>query len=169
MPRFGNGANLARELGISRQAVSKAEKSGRISRTADGRFDLDAAAIQYGLHTDHEQQRRALAQHGQGATRATSEPLVGSDWRIRRERAETEQAEIELAQLKGTLGTISGISSQARRAAYAINSGLEQFPDRIAAEFGINEEHRRKLRLALIREIDQLRGEVAAALLNDTQ
>jgi phage terminase Nu1 subunit (DNA packaging protein) len=66
--RYGSGADLARALGITRQAVSKAEQSGRISRSANGQFDLDAAAIQYRLHTDPEQQLRSLQQRGAEVT-----------------------------------------------------------------------------------------------------
>lgn len=169
MPRFGSGADLARELGISRVAVHKAEKSGRISRTAEGKFDLEAAAIQYRIHTNPEQSRRALAQQGRGATHATDLPLGGHDWRIRKERAEAERAEIETARLKGELCDTSTNEGMARRAAYAIVGGFDQLPDRAAAELGVDDAHRRKVRQVLLRELDQLRGEVAAALLSGTQ
>ena len=164
MPRFGNGTDLARELGISRQAVSQAVKAGRISRTAAGTFDLDAAAIQYGLHTDPEQQRRGLARQGRAATSAVPEPLGTNDYRIRQARVDAERAEIELEKMKGGLADTAGIESTARSAGYAIVGALEQLPDRVSAECGTDDAQRRKIRQVLLREIDQLRGEIAAAL-----
>jgi phage terminase Nu1 subunit (DNA packaging protein) len=164
VPRYGTGADLARELGISRQAVSKAEQTGRISRTADGKFDLDAARIQYGLHTNVEQRRRSLAQKGNGATTAIPEPLSTSEWRLRRERAEAERAELETGKLKSTLATTETIESRARRAGYAINGNLDQVPDRVAAECGADDAQRRKIRQVLQREMDRLRQEVADLL-----
>jgi hypothetical protein len=113
MPRFGNGADLARELGITRQAVSKAEKAGRISRAANGDFDLDAAKIQYRLHTDPEQQLRSLQQERSApAGVAVLEPpvlqfegdakaLVAA--KARREAAEAQIAELELAEKRGEI------------------------------------------------------------------
>lgn len=164
MPRYGKGSDLARELGITRQAVSKAEQVGRISRNKDGLFDLDAAKIQYRLHTDPAQQRRALAQQGQGATAALDEPLTLSDYRIRRERADAERAELEVAQLKGRLGDVESIASAGRRAAYAIVGSLTQLPDRVAAECGTDDAMRSKIRQVLAREIDRLRQETAEAV-----
>lgn len=169
MARYGSGADLARELGISRQAVHAAEKAERISRAANGKFDLDAARIQYGLHTNAEQQRRALAKQGAGATVATAEPMTTSDWRTARERAEAERALIEVAKLKGELAATDAIQAAARRAAYAIVGALEQLPDRVAAECGADEPQRRRIRQVLQREVDQARREVAAALKVETQ
>jgi Phage DNA packaging protein Nu1 len=169
MPRFGSGADLARELGISRVAVHKAEKSGRISRTADGKFDLEAAAIQYRLHTNPEQSRRALAQQGQGATAALATPLGSEDWRTRQLRAETERSEIELARLKGTVATTAGIESASARAGYAIVGALVPLPDRIASECGETDAQRRKIRQVAEREIDRVRAEIADALQHGPQ
>jgi hypothetical protein len=113
MPRFGNGADLARELGITRQAVSKAEKAGRISRAANGDFDLDAAKIQYRLHTDPEQQLRSLQQERSAPAgvavldrpplefQGDAARLVGA--KARREAAEAQIAELELAEKRGEI------------------------------------------------------------------
>lgn len=169
MPRLGSGQDLARELNVTRQAVHKAEKAGRISRTAGGKFDLDAAAIQYRLHTNPEQQRRALAQQGQGATTAIITPLGMDDWRIREQRANAERAEIELAKLKGTLVNKADLLAEMRRIAYAIGSAMDQISDRIAAECGENDTQRRKLRQVAQRELDRVRTEVVALLEHDPQ
>lgn len=167
--RRGNGGDLARELGITRQAVHAAEKSGRISRTADGKFDLDAAAIQYRMHTHPEQQRRALAKQSAGAVNGTSAPLMFEDWRTRQARADAETAEINLAKLKGTLVERANVVSTARRAGYAIIGALEPIADRVSAECGIDDAQRRKIRHVLTRELDRLRAEVADVLETETQ
>lgn len=169
MPRFGSGADLARELGISRVAVHKAEKSGRISRTAEGKFDLEAAAIQYRLHTNAAQQRRALAQQGNGAAVAIPDPLSSNDWRIRRDRAEAERAEIETARLKGVVADCSDLSASGQRIGYAFGSGLDQIVDRTAAECGENDAQRRHIRNVLQREFDRLRSEIADLIEREIQ
>jgi hypothetical protein len=169
MPRFGSGADLARELGLSRVAIHKAEKAGRISRTASGEFDLDAAAIQYNLHTDAKQRRAQMARQGAGATAATEGPATLNELRTRRDRAETERVEIELAVLKGTLGAKETIESDGRRAGFAIVGSLAQLPDRIAAECGADDAQRRKIRQVAQREIDRVRQDVADAIERGTQ
>jgi hypothetical protein len=113
MPRFGSGSDLARELGITRQAVSKAEKAGRISRAANGDFDLDAARIQYRLHTDPEQQLRSLQQErstpaGVAVLERPSYEFEGDAKALvaakaRREQAEAQIAELELAEKRGEI------------------------------------------------------------------
>lgn len=169
MPREGSGADLARELGISRQAVHAAEKSGRVSRMASGKFDLDAARIQYNLHTDPEQQRRALAKQSNGATTALATPMGAEDWRIRRERAETERAEVELARIKGTLATVDSISAASARTFYAIVASLTPLPDRVAAECGETDEQRKRIGEVLLRELDRVRSEIADLLEHEPQ
>lgn len=169
MPREGNGADLARELGITRQAVHAAEKDGRVSRKANGKFDLDAAKIQYRLHTNPEQQRRALAKQSSGAVSGTADPLDLGDWQIRRARAETERAELELQKLRGTLVDRAGVTTMARRAGYAIVGAIDSVPDRIAAECAADDAQRRKIRRVAQREMDRIRAEVAAALESETQ
>ena len=110
MARWGTGAELARELNITRQAVSKAEKSGRISRSGNGMFDLEAAAIQYRLHTDPDQQARALQQRGPEVEvmdppvmelRGDAQALIAA--KARREQAEAQLAELELAEKRGEI------------------------------------------------------------------
>lgn len=169
MPRYGSGADLARELGISRVAVHKAEKSGRISRTAEGKFDLEAAAIQYRLHTNPEQSRRALAQQGQGAAAAISDPLSISDYRIRKERAEAQRAEIETARLVGSVATKVDLEAGGRRIGYAVGGGLDQIVDRVAAECGVDDAQRRHMRQVMQREFDRFRSEVADLVVRETQ
>jgi phage terminase Nu1 subunit (DNA packaging protein) len=142
MARFGNGAQLAEELGISRQAVSKAEKTGRITRAASGLFDLDAAAIQYRLHTDPEQRARSLQQKG-GGVEVMDPPVLElpptSDAarlvreKARREAAEADLAELELREKRGEIMAMSEHRRVLFSLTRAIRDALLQIPSRSAA------------------------------------
>jgi len=164
MARFGSGAELARQLGVTRQAVNKREKAGDLTRAANGKFDLDAAAIQYRLHTDPEQQRRALAQNLRlpGAQMDQPDP-ESRDWHARRLRAEARLAELELQEREGSLVKRDEVQRSARRIASTLVALLAPVADRIAAEFGVDEAHRRRLRLRIVAELDQVRAELSAA------
>lgn len=140
MARYGSGADLARELGISRQAVSKAEKSGRISRAASGLFDLDAAAIQYRLHTDPEQQARSLQQRSGGTevldppaveVRGDAAALISA--KARREQAEAQLAEMKLAEAMGSAMNIAEHKRVIFALGRAVTDALLQMPSRLGA------------------------------------
>lgn len=165
MARFGTGADLARALGVTRQAVSKAEKDGRITRAASGKFDLDAAAIQFGLHTDVEQQRRANAQKLVPPPELPAGAVVPEDtnWNVRRSRAEALRAELELQELQGVLVRRDVQEREGRTLASSIVLQLESIPDRIAAEFGTDDAQRRKLRQRIREELDRVRQAFAGA------
>lgn len=138
-----NGSRLAKELGLSRAAISKAEKSGRIARAGNGLFDLVAAKIQYRLHTDPEQQLRSLQQRPHKAEQEIVIPerpmefagdaaaLVAA--KARREAAEAALAELELAEKRGE--TLS--MKDHKRIVFALARGLRdallQIPSRAAA------------------------------------
>ena len=55
------------------------------------------------------------------------------------------------------------VERSARRLASAMVQQLVSIPDRIAAEFGIDDTMRRKLRQRLREELDQVRSEFARA------
>ena len=141
MARFGSGADLARELKISRQAVHKAETSGRISRSANGKFDLDAAAIQYRLHTDPEQQARSLAQRGPEAEvmdppamelRGDAAALIAA--KARREAAEAQLAEFELAEKRGQIMDVGEHKRVVFSLARAVRDAVLQISSRTSAQ-----------------------------------
>jgi len=171
MARFGSGADLARELGITRQAISQAEKSGRITRAGNGKFDLDSATIQFRLHTDPDQQRRAMGQNrrdaGQPAAGERHGELVPMDdyssIRRRRELQELRLVEMDVQEREGALVNREVELTGARRLASAVVQQLQAIPDRAAAECGIDDSHRRKLRRFLRDEIDRIRAEFARA------
>lgn len=159
--RFGTGADLARLLGISRQAVHQAERAGRITRSANGQFDLDAAAIQYRMHTDLDQSRRGLAKQ---RLAAEPPPPAGDappseDWRSRQARADALTAELNLRKLSGELVERVEVERELGRRLSAIQVQFDALPDRAAAALGVTDEHRRKVRQFLRDELAQIRLE----------
>jgi hypothetical protein len=159
--RFGSGSDLARLLGISRQAVHQAVKSGRITRSDNGQFDLDAAAIQYRMHTDPDQSRRGLAKQrvpAEPAPAAGAVPPV-EDWRSRQARADALTAELNLQKLSGELVERSEVERELGRRLAAMQVQFDALPDRAAAALGMTDEHRRKVRQFLRDELAQIRLE----------
>jgi Phage DNA packaging protein Nu1 len=162
--RFGDGTQLARELGCSKQAVSQAEKAGRITRCANGKFDLDAAKVQWERNTDRDQQRRAMGQQSrQSETSIEVEAGVSNDWRRRRDAAEAKLAELELEEREGRLCQAAEVHRIIGRFLAAMRTQLEAIPDRISAEFGVDDASRRKLRQRLRDELAQIRTELVIA------
>ncbi len=142
MARWGTGVDVARELGVSRQAISKAEKSGRLSRAANGMFDIDAAKIQYKLHTDPEQQLRSLQQKQSGEIAVVDRGLGLSEGgdaaaliaaKARRESAEAELAELELAEKRGQIMSVADHRRIIFVMARAMRDALLQIPSRSAS------------------------------------
>lgn len=158
--RWGSGSELARELGITRQGVHKAEKSGRITRAANGLFDLDAARIQFRLHTDPEQQLRSIQQRpetpttfGVGGSQAGASAAGGATdivvpergveftgdaaalvaAKARREAAEADLAELELAEKRGAIMSSADHRAIVFRIARTLRDALLQVPARTAA------------------------------------
>lgn len=91
-----NAAELSRRLEVTRGAVSKAVKSGRITPGEDGFFDAEEAARQWTANT-------------RPAMKATASPAAKSkatgyaEARARKERATASIAEMQEAQMRKTM------------------------------------------------------------------
>ena len=157
-------AEYARRKGLTRAAVSKAIKRCSIP-LVEGKLDPLVADTLWRHRTDPLQQQRALGQ--QRRHEVTNQVIVsgvlGDDWRARREKAEAQLAELELQEREGTLVKRDEVERMARRLASALVLLLSSIPDRIAAEFGVDDDYRRKMRQRLRDELDQVRGELARA------
>lgn len=138
-----NGAKLAAELGITRQAVHKAERSGRIARGANGLFDLDWTKSQYRKNTDPEQQMRSFQQRPETpiaelvvAERPPMEfagdaqALVAA--KARREAAEADLAELELAEKRGQIMAVLDHRKIMFEFARRVRDSIMQVPSRSA-------------------------------------
>ncbi len=148
-------------LGKTLRAVQKAIATGRIS-TIEGKIDPEVADLQWGDRTDPAQATRAAGQKNA----AESPPPTGEgmrEARLRRELAEAERAELQLAEMQAKLCRVEDVRRAARELAQRIVNALDQIPHRIAVEFGTDDEMRAKLRRRLIEDMDRVRREVSEA------
>lgn len=159
-------AEYARRRGVTRAAVSKAILRCRIP-LIEGKLDPLVADTLWQARTDPDQQKRALGQNRDQAppSREVNAPPGESydEVRRRRELAEMRLAELELQEREGLLVKAADVEQAGSRLASAIVQKLEAIPERIAAEFGADDESRGKLRRRLREEIDRVRDEFVRA------
>jgi cell wall-associated NlpC family hydrolase len=161
--RRGKPAELARELNVSRQAIHELQNAGVIERAADGLIDFELArmAVAARVHPKGKTAQAVAAPQPQPAAApapaAPAQPAAQVTnfhvARTLREAAEARMAQLKLAELEGDLVRAADVAAAATGAATAIRQQLEQTPDRIAAEFGTDEAHRRALRRRIAEEI----------------
>ena len=121
-------AELARRLGVSRQAINNLQASGRIPRSADGRIDEDEARIAI-ANSVHPASKTATA-IGAGAaivesaaSRAAQRQAISNDPEMSyhvaktlREVAEAQMAALKLRQMKEELAPRIELDRQIRTA-----------------------------------------------------
>jgi phage terminase Nu1 subunit (DNA packaging protein) len=113
-----------------------------------------------------EQHIRPRFKSGLSPANGAAAAAPGSDeptWRARREQAEAQLAELTLQEREGALVKREEVERAARRLASAIVQQMVSIPDRISAEFGVDDAMRRHLRQRLREELDQVRAEFARA------
>jgi len=135
---------LAKEFGVSRQAVEKAAKAGRLTVFDGGLFDLAVARVQWDAN---RQRRRARP----GAQRPDAGDQTGADgaggsgggegsgyWssKTRRETAEAAIAELKLAELAGTLVLRDQVNRTLFVAARVMRDQMLAIAPRLAASLG---------------------------------
>lgn len=134
-------AEYAKHRGVSEAAVSKAIKAKRITLTQDGRIDPVAADAQWAANS------RVRAGTGRSPAPSTRDPSEGADegvekpgsndyWdaRSRREMAEAETAEMELAKLKGELIEVKAVENVWSKTCSAVREHLLQVRARLAPQ-----------------------------------
>ncbi|WAR46956.1 hypothetical protein [Methylomonas rapida] len=135
-------ADYARQRGVSKVAVHKAIKSGRIS-LIDGKIDPEVADIQWERNTDKVKQAAANsgrmrdAENNQIATLlAQSSPVVEDymHWKTRRERAEAIRSEQDQEREAGNLIYRDQAERGAKTVARLLRDQLLSVPSRLAAE-----------------------------------
>jgi hypothetical protein len=139
MPELLKMAEYARRRGVSRSAVSKAVRAGRIS-LIDGRIDPAVADIQWQRNTDPQQALRATRGR---MPRAVAPPLPGpasgaapddgfGDARARREQALAELAELELAERRRELVRVEHVRHALAGKIMGVRDALDTLADRLA-------------------------------------
>ena len=142
-------AEYARRRGVSRAAITKAIKSGRIT-PIDGRIDPDVADIQWARNTSTA--RAPLAGPAPAPAAASIAPRVAVraarpaefddgdrdeepasllESRARREAALAELAELELAEKRGELVSAAAIEKSLSTKIMSVRESLDTLADRI--------------------------------------
>lgn len=126
-----SGAELARSLGVSRQAVAKAAKAGRITRGPDGKFDALLAAEEFTTNADQSQRARSLLQPGSSAANFPPAVRVMLEQRARLARAQAETVEMKNAILRREYAPVAMLEDALARAARQMVGVLEALPGKL--------------------------------------
>lgn len=123
-------AELGRHLGVSRAAVNKAIKSGRITPDADGLFDLDQAAEDWKNNT---RSAAAAAKRSAGGPKRErgGQPKYASA-RARKEHHLANMAAIKEQELLGRLLTREDVEFAMHTIGVTLRVGLEGMGVRLA-------------------------------------
>jgi DNA primase len=150
--RATSNRKLAEALGVSETAVRKALAAGRISRDADGGFDIARVKRQWALNTDAAQQRptakanpnlrpvpaAALASVRETLRDQGEEPTPGSpsflQARTANEVLKAQERRLRLQRLKGELIDRARATAQVFTLARQERDAWVQWPARVAAD-----------------------------------
>ena len=83
------------------------------------------------------------------------------DWRDRRDEAQAKLAMLELQERDGSLMSVELHRRAMRAVASAVIAQFSSIPDRIAAEFGADDDERKRIRGRLVAELTALRANLA--------
>ena len=170
MPELISAEALAKQLGVSGQAVRKAHAAGRLT-SFDGRFDPAVAKIQWEANRKRRRAdvptRPAEQAHDQ-QSRPASPSGEGSEYwanKTRREAAEASIAELKLAELAEKLVLRSEVERVVFTAARVLRDQLLSIPPRLGATLApiadqreIEERIAAELRVGLRAFAQQLRA-----------
>jgi hypothetical protein len=173
MPELISAEALAKQLGVTGQAVRKAHAAGRLT-SFDGKFDPAVARIQWEAN---RKRRRADAPTrpaegaGEQTASASSPRGDGSEYwasKTRRETAEASIAELKEAEMRGDLVRRAVVEREFASRLVALRESLEVLADRLSAQVAaeadagrcrqlLRDEHR----LALAAFVERIDLEVA--------
>lgn len=153
-----NQAAFARYMGVSAARISKLKSDGRLVMVGN-MVDVQASAAK--IRVARVASMRADESSGDDAERSTS--TVGIDWRDRKERAQAQLAEIDVAHRAGLLLRADEVRSVVADAVTAIRSRLELLPEQVAPSLAAEtDEHR--IRLALAADIESALTDLSDSL-----
>ncbi len=170
MPELISAEALAKQLGVSGQAVRKAHAAGRLT-SFDGRFDPAVAKIQWEANRKRRRAdvpTRPAEQANDQQSKTASPSGEGSDYwanKTRREAAEASIAELKLAELAEKLVLRSEVERVVFTAARVLRDQLLSIPPRLGATLApiadqreIEERIAAELRVGLRAFAQQLRA-----------
>lgn len=165
-----NASQYSKHRGVSRTAVSKALRAGRITAGPDGLIDPVQADADWEANTAPRANSGAMKPPAH-ATRRTEIPDGAiadfNSSRARREAANATLAEIELEARRGTLIDADTVRSQAFTAARAVRNALQAIPARLSAQLAGENDEKKVYRL-LETAIDEACRSLAGSLAKDT-
>lgn len=133
-------ADMARRLGVTPSAISKAVTAGRLTVDADGLIDPVAGAAQWAVNRQRRRRRSRDAPEVEGgAAPPAAAGGEGSDYwthKARREKAEATLAELRLAEQAGTLVLREAINRTLFLAARVMRDQMLAIAPRLAASLG---------------------------------
>ena len=154
-------AEYARRRGVDPTSVRDAIRAGRIT-LIDGKIDPSVADVQWQANT----RRRARAideapapppmPMGEGGYAYTGAVPDYNESRARREAAEAEKAELDLAKLRGELVSVDEVRASLQRRIAGVREALLQLPARVVPLLVANPDAASMDRL--------LRDEITAAM-----
>jgi hypothetical protein len=147
-------AAYARHRNVSRQAVSKAVKDGRIS-LINGCIDPAVADIQWANNTDAAQSQRAAGQREQSGVSPDA-----SSWRERREAAEAQLVEQKLYEQCGLLVRVDDVKRATAELVAKATQKLAQLGPRLAPALAA-ESDVAKVREMIEQEVTAIREAIA--------
>lgn len=125
-------AELARRLGVSRAAVSKARAAGRIAAPGpDGLVDADDAQRQWKENTRQAMKAAAAEETGEETRPRGGQARYGSA-RARRELARAAREELTLAKERGSLIAVADANAAMTFIGATLRSLLDVLPDQAA-------------------------------------
>ena len=131
-----NQSAYARRRGVSKVAVGKAIKAGRIS-LVNGLIDPEVADIQWKANSRARASQGETEQLALVAVGGPGEPAKSDDYmhnRNRREAAEAERAELSLAEDKGQLIRVDAVKAAVANVFSATRDALLQIPARLGPQ-----------------------------------
>ena len=138
MPELISAEALAKQLGVSGQAVRKAHAVGRLT-SFDGRFDPAVAKIQWDRNRQRRRNDQPKAPAADGDDRRPEQAASGAGadyWnaKTRRETAEASIAELKEAELRGDLVRRAVVEREFAARLVALRESLEVLADRLSAQ-----------------------------------
>lgn len=162
-----NGSELARRLEVSRAAVSKAKRDGRITPNADGLFDLAEATEAFLGSRSRDPSPRAGADESPPADRdkkksPSKTAPKRADWSTLKEREQYYKLRLERRELQGSLVRRAVVEHEFAELGVLIRDRFralgKRLRDRLAAE-----TNARKIGELIEAEVDAILRELAAS------
>lgn len=151
-------SEFAKLIGKDKSYVTRLKQQGRVMMTSDGKVDVEATQRMLDASADPS---RTVVRHSEKHEPENNADKVSfNDARTRKELANAQHAEIDLAVKMGTLVDAEEARLFAADLAATFRASLEVLPDRLAPEL-VPLRETEALRAVLVENFEQLLTDVA--------